>query len=389
MTELKQQPQNKATVEYLDITVLEAASARIHEAFDRFSRVSVAFSGGKDSLVTLSLVESIRRERKVTEPLVVFFRDEEIIPDCVIDFVQDIAESGDFVFRYYCLPMQVGKVLLGHKSSFTAWGLERESEWIRQPPPYAIREIYNEYGEKVDTAKLEQYDFDKYFMQEFEGDTCIITGVRADESLLRFASCVKKVEDNWIAKPRGPGHRVYCAKPIYDWSELDVFKYFYETGIDYCPIYDTQLWGGSSLRVATPLHENAVRNLGTLQTMFPVFYAQLCSMFPEVDAHQRYWHDADDAGVFDAYEHSFDGVRTYIREKITDRAARRDMLSYVTKSEVNRANALLRDPDSTSFGGWPVLYVFKHIVKGTYGKSGAVPCAEPGADMIEYEEITK
>ena len=51
----------------LGIDVLTAARQRIEWTFDRFDKIYVAFSGGKDSTVALHLVmeEAIKRDRTV------------------------------------------------------------------------------------------------------------------------------------------------------------------------------------------------------------------------------------------------------------------------------------------------------------------------------------
>lgn len=60
---------------YLDVDVLTAARERVAFIFDEMDRVTVSFSGGKDSTVTLELAyqEARRRDR----PIDVFFIDWE------------------------------------------------------------------------------------------------------------------------------------------------------------------------------------------------------------------------------------------------------------------------------------------------------------------------
>jgi 3'-phosphoadenosine 5'-phosphosulfate sulfotransferase (PAPS reductase)/FAD synthetase len=42
---------------------------------------------------------------------------------------------------------------------------------------------------------------------------------------------------------------VKLCKPLYDWEENDVFRYFYDRQIRYCPVYDSQLWSGANFLV--------------------------------------------------------------------------------------------------------------------------------------------
>lgn len=52
---------------YLEKNVLELAKERIEYVFDEFKKISISFSGGKDSTVLLYLVleEAKKRNRKV------------------------------------------------------------------------------------------------------------------------------------------------------------------------------------------------------------------------------------------------------------------------------------------------------------------------------------
>lgn len=54
--------ESKHQVEYLDVDVLTMAKERIRHVCATFDQIWVAFSGGKDSTVTLHLVEEVLRE---------------------------------------------------------------------------------------------------------------------------------------------------------------------------------------------------------------------------------------------------------------------------------------------------------------------------------------
>lgn len=53
-----------AVKHYRDLNVHDAAKARLRLVFQHFERVCVAFSGGKDSSVTLHLALEVAREMK-------------------------------------------------------------------------------------------------------------------------------------------------------------------------------------------------------------------------------------------------------------------------------------------------------------------------------------
>lgn len=73
--------------QYIDQDVVSAARGRMHHILDLYDSVAVMFSGGKDSLVCLNLLQQVRLERGETAPLDVIFLDEELLPNSVVDFV--------------------------------------------------------------------------------------------------------------------------------------------------------------------------------------------------------------------------------------------------------------------------------------------------------------
>lgn len=71
---------------YLKEDVLTMARQRIRHVYDIFDNVVVMFSGGKDSMVCIHLVRELHEERGLG-PVRAVFRDEELIPDSVIETV--------------------------------------------------------------------------------------------------------------------------------------------------------------------------------------------------------------------------------------------------------------------------------------------------------------
>src|SRR4051794_14042250 len=108
MAEHKRGPQSeKKNVRYLDVDVLEAARQRIRTAFERFDHVIVSFSGGKDSLALLHLTREVQLEMGIAGPTRAQFRDEEVIPDDVVDFVQEYWRDRDkWDIAYYAVPLK-------------------------------------------------------------------------------------------------------------------------------------------------------------------------------------------------------------------------------------------------------------------------------------------
>lgn len=382
---MKQQAQNKdpARVMYLDIDVLTAAKERFNRLYDEYDNVWIAYSGGKDSQVCVTLAEMILKERGQDEKPKVFFRDEEIIPDIVIDDVRKKAESGDYEFRYFANEMQNRKFLMGKQENYVAW--DKQRKWLRDPPPYAIQELTDRKGNVVPTRDLTQTQLDDVFWGKEKGKTVVVTGVRADESVMRFMGlCQKEGTENWL----GTNSKIHQAKPVFDWTELDIFKFFYEEEVPYCKIYDDQMWSGMALRVSTPLHEMTSHQLPKLKSMYPTFYHQIVQLFPDVEAHARYWTDYDKKGLLKRYPPTFDGIRAYIDDHLgDDEEVHRRNHAYVDGCEKARKAKIEAQGHDKNLGGYPVYYVFNQVISGGWGKNGVKPMLDKNVslEMKEYE----
>jgi len=357
---------------YIDANVYEEAKKRIVHVINTFDKIYVSFSGGKDSLVTLELTEEVYRDLGITEKINVIFRDEELIPDDVMQFVQEKYHSGKYNFKYFAAPMKSNKFILGETFSYIQWDPNRE--WIRPKPEFAIT------GEKG--VIYDQYTMDALAVGAEKGKIAFLTGIRADESLVRFRSCINKKNENYINAT--DIKNVKLVKPIFDWTENDVFKYFYDNKIEYCGIYDNQMLNGEGLRVSTPLHAESAKRFGKIRTIYPQFYQQIVNIFPEMIVQDRYWDEYDRYGIIEKYPHSWDGILKYINEHISDPKQKLLAKKRLIDTKRNRENKMKSHPQNNNFGGFPLLYVFKCIVNGDY-KRVIQPKVTPTPKEIEYE----
>jgi predicted phosphoadenosine phosphosulfate sulfurtransferase len=375
---------SKASVRYLETDVLTEAKRRIRLCFDTFDRVYVAFSGGKDSLVVLHLTREVQQEMGIPGPTRCLFFDEELIPSGVIEFVQSYQrDTENWDMLYLAVPMQSQKYILGTSERYIQWDPARP--WVRPKPENSIQSFHG-----FDGVIFNQHNLDTAVFNHIKERCVTLNGIRADESLIRYQSCINAKKESWLGQSDSVRH-LSRGKPIYDWSQHDVFKYFHERSIKYCPIYDEQLWARQAFRVATPLTPEGSKNLHKLKRRDPLFYDQLLSVFPEAAIQERYWKEYDRrSDVIDKYPHTWGGILQMVEDKFHDEPDMKAMaIAVVHGARRRRVNKQREAAESGSamldpFGGMPLLFVMKAIANGAINKG--LQCTKTfSREMYEYE----
>lgn len=304
---------------FLDVNCVDAARERMRHIYNTFDTVCVQFSGGKDSTAVLYLAKEIHEERGLG-PVKVIFRDEEMVSPLVLKFVEEVRGYDWVDMEWYALPTLQEVWVLGRRETILLWDPVRaeEGRLVRSLPEHAI--CAEDFGLPLDMPLPKMIDY--YTMQGKVGMTAFIMGVRANESMIRYRSCVQKLHENYIVRPYRLSKTVPLrfAKPIYDWTTNDVMKFItVEHGANYCEYYDLAEMIGGNARVGIPLHSVAIRRIGDLVDTEPDFFDQLYECFPEIDAQRRLWPDFDIEGMIANYAaDAWDGVRRCIAENMLD-----------------------------------------------------------------------
>jgi predicted phosphoadenosine phosphosulfate sulfurtransferase len=337
----------------------------MRHVYDTFDTVCIQFSGGKDSTAILYLAKEVHEERGLG-PVKVIFRDEEMVSPAVIRFVEKVRNYDWVDMEWYCLPSGQEVWVLGRRQYVLLWSERRRkvNRLVREMPPWAIRA--ENFG--LDPAKATPKIIDYYTMQGKRGRTAFVTGVRANESMVRYRSCVQKLHENYIVSPflLPKSIPMKFAKVIYDWTADDVMKFIiHEHNAEYCEYYDYAELTGSNARVGIPLHSVAIRRIGDVVATEPEFYDQLVRCFPNIDAQRRYWPFFDVENLIANYAaDGWDGVRRCIDENMLSPGIRKEAMVYAAKFRKKRE----LDPF-----GYPLEYLIRVLLLNEFHQSTPTP----------------
>lgn len=358
---------------YIDTDVLTEARRRIHHMMDVFDDWVVAFSGGKDSLTCLQLVRQVQEERGDTRKVKALFRDEEVIPDGVVQFVTEMRDEPWLDLEWWAAPAKASHYILGQ--TYTHIAFDPNREWVRQPPPWALSgdDLGLRPGEAVG-----QKSMDDLTVRNLRGRVAIVTGVRAAESIMRYRSCVNKLHENYIVS--SSSKRASLVRPIFDWQENDVFRFFYDYGIRYCEVYDFQAWAREKLRVSTPMHAESAKRLSHLAEHAPELYEGVMRVFPEMAVQARYWDEYDQSSVLGDHADSWESIEAWVKANIVEDRWRDKALAELTSVRIRA----VRSPES-----YPLPHVLKELMRSG-GKRVVQPMRpDDGARLIARHERRK
>ena len=342
---------------FLDINCVDAARQRIRHVYDTFDTVCVQFSGGKDSTACLYLAKEVHEERGLG-PVKAIFRDEEMLSPAIEEYVTKVSQYDWVDMEWYCLPQGQELWVLGRRQYVLLWSKFRESRGrlFRPFPEQAIRAEH--FGLDPHKAIL---SIDEYTMQGKKGSTAFITGVRANESMIRYRTVTQKLHENYINRPFKLSKAVPLrfAKIIYDWTSDDVIKFISEEhGAEYCKYYDYAAISGANQRVGIPLHSVAARRLNDVIRTEPEFYDQLFRCFPDIDAQRQLWPEFDIEKLIDSYTVlGWAGVKECIDDSMLTPGIHKDAMLYAHEFKKRH----VKDPY-----GYPIDHLIRTLLLNAF-----------------------
>ena len=271
--------------EYIQKTVYEAVQERFEFLFQEFENIYVSFSGGKDSGLLLNLLMDFKRAYYPDRVIGLFHQDFEAQYTVTTDYItRTFQRLLPEVDPYWvCLPMATRTALSSYEMYWYPWDDKRPELWVRPMPDYPyvinIEKPFNHYRYRMHQEDLAN-QFGRYYREKHGGGTTVcLLGMRAQESLQRDSGFVNKkygYQDKcWITRKF---KEVWCASPLYDWTNSDVWVANDRFNYDYNRLYDLYYQAGltiDQMRVASPFNDYSKEALNLYRVIDPEIWTKL------------------------------------------------------------------------------------------------------------------
>lgn len=271
--------------EYLEQDVYQALQERLRFLFEEFENIYLSFSGGKDSGLLLNLVLDFQKKYYPERKIGVFHQDFEAQYTKTSEYVERTFEriKDDVEPFWVCLPMATRTALSSYEMYWYPWDDTKKDIWVRPMPKYSyvinMANPFHHYRYRMPQEDLAKQFGRFYKEQHRRGKTVCLLGMRAEESLQRYSGFLNKKYgyqgECWISKQFKD---VWCASPIYDWTNNDVWAANYKFGYDYNSLYDLYYKAGlkpSQMRVASPFNDYAKDSLNLYRVIDPEIWTKL------------------------------------------------------------------------------------------------------------------
>jgi predicted phosphoadenosine phosphosulfate sulfurtransferase len=266
---------------YLDVSVLEAAKQRVKYTFDNFDKIYVSFSGGKDSTVMVHLVAGEARKRNTKFGL--FFVDLEAQYKATIEHIKNIyKEYEDCIIPFWCsLPLHLSNSVSVYEPRWICWEPEKKDIWVRHPDKLSItdHEYFPFYRYPMEFEEFTP-EFGEWYSNNGKIKTACLVGIRADESLHRYATIKNENKTTYKNKQWTTlvSNNLYNVYPIYDWQTSDIWIYHGKYYKSHNKIYDLMHKAGLSIhqqRLCQPYGYDQRKGLYLYHVLEPETWSKL------------------------------------------------------------------------------------------------------------------
>lgn len=261
-------------IRYNTDNVFDAALERLLILYREGHRVIVSFSAGKDSGICLELC-IIAATMTGRLPVEVVMRDEEIMYPGTFEYAERMALRPEVKF-YWCYANQPVVNIFNRQNPYF-WVFDPflpSDKWVRTPPDIAI---------KIPEQNIQGLISEAKYPPEKGKNLIAVLGLRTSESMLRKMGLMSS--KGYLTKGKNSYGTMY-ARPIYDWTDGDVWKAIRDNGWDYNKAYDVMHRLGISrthLRIAPPtLAPAAIDGLMIASKAWPQWFDKVCERLPGV-----------------------------------------------------------------------------------------------------------
>ena len=264
----------------LNTDVFQETVNRLVELYETGARVVVSFSAGKDSGICLEMAV-IAAQITGRGPVDVVMRDEEVMFPGTYEYAERVAARDDVNFHWIYARQPIVNVFNRENPYWWVFDpLLSPDEWMRKPPAIAYQ---------IDEKDITAMNTPTRFPPDEGCDLVSITGLRIYESRIRRYSIHSS--GGHMTKPQKPFGVRNC-RPIYDWTDGDVWRAIQENGWDYNTAYNVLHRHGvraKHLRIGPPtMNREGADLLRIAQTAWPRWFDRLAERVPGVRTIAQY-----------------------------------------------------------------------------------------------------
>lgn len=252
--------------------IWDAALGRLIEQYEQGHRLVVSLSGGKDSTCVLEMC-ILAAEMTGRLPVEAVTRDEEILFPGTYEYLERVHDRPEVALHHLVAHQPIINAF--NRTSPYWWVFDPQvpaEQWVRQPPAYA---------EEIPEIDIRSMTTKGRFPIEDRQKLISVIGLRVAESRGRMYGLFSS--GGYMTKP-DPRTGVHGCRPIYDWTDGDVWKAIRDNGWDYSSSYDVMHRYGirrEALRIGPPsMNAAGAENLFMASQAWPQWWDAVCDRLP-------------------------------------------------------------------------------------------------------------